>query len=149
MLVCPATTRAQGFIGVVIGERAEQVLWKTGKTINLESIPLSGSKRILNDTIPIGACSAPFRRSLGFDKQSVLSAIGLTHKTNSRLVDSVATCAFEWVSHTYGPPSAVLTKDSVQVYEWMLAEGAVITLEAKAYNERDHFVLIYYYRKEQ
>jgi hypothetical protein len=144
-----APVHAQGFMGMTLGESADQVLWKSGRSLALESVPLVGNKRIINDTVPVGPCGSLFRRSLGFSKENTLTVVGLTHKTTFASLDSVASCAMDWIQSSFGPSTEVLTKDSVVMHEWSTREGAVITLEAKAYNERDHFVLIYYYRRDK
>ena len=134
---------------MTLDESADQVLWKSGASLAIESIPLVGNKRIINDTVPIGACGSLFRRSIGFSRENTLAVVGLTHKTTSAGIDSVAACAKDWLQSSYGSATQAFTKDSVLTHEWKTREGAVITLEAKAYNERDHFVLIYYYRREE
>lgn len=143
-----STAHAQKFQGLEIGMSTSEALRATDRNLDISTIPFSGSKRILNDTVLFSECGLPFRRSLGFNKEDKLVAVGLTYKTLPHEVGSAQECALAHLTTEYGAPHATQVIDSVLVHEWDFG-GTLMTLEAKAYNERDHFVLVYFYRKEQ
>jgi hypothetical protein len=137
-----------GFMGFRIGMKAATALRHEGKSPNLlDHLKSHSGQRVVSDTVPLTFCKLPMRRSLGFDSTGLLSAVGLTYKTNSDSIKAARDCAYEWLSNTYGPASEEVIRDSTRQDVWKLGPSE-ITLEAKGYNARDYFVLIYYYKQE-
>jgi hypothetical protein len=142
----PTMLRAQSsFFGLSIGMSSHEALAKLRKPIDaLEHIKAHGGQRVLTDTCPLTFCKLAIRRSLGFDTTDRLKGIGLTYKTTEDDIKEARDCAFTWLSNTYGPPSAEESVGGNTKEVWHLGK-ARLTLEAKNYNPRDYFVLIYYY----
>lgn len=135
------------FFGFKIGMPAAAALKIAGKNPHtLESVPLREGQRVLSDTISIASCGLAMRRSLGFDSSGKLSAVGFTYKTIPEDIDSTRECAYQWLAKTYGPPTTESVRDSTKQEVWRLGREDQITLEARAYNSHDYFVLIYYYK---
>jgi hypothetical protein len=123
-------------------DRALRVLRKPEDILN--SLPYISGKKIVNDTAQLTFCKLDFRRSFGFDSSGHLSVIGLTHKTTVAQMNSERDCAMQWLVNQLGAPIGENKVDDVRVTFWNVS-GAKLTLEAKAYNDRDAFVLIYFY----
>lgn len=134
-------------MGFRLGMPAEEVVKKLERNVDLGSLRVISGKKILNDTILFPSCDQPFRRSVGFDAEHKLSAIGLTHRTDSVKCEELKECALSYLTREYGSP-AIDTADTVVVYSWKFDE-AIITLDAKDYNERDWFVQVYYFERRK
>lgn len=137
-----------GFMGFRLGMKAAAALRHEGKNANaFDRMKTHSGQRVFSDTVPLTFCKLPMRRSLGFDSTGLLTAVGLSYKTTPDSIKETRDCAYEWLSDTYGPASEEVIRDSTRQDVWKLGP-AEITLEAKGYNVRDYFVLIYYYKQE-
>lgn len=134
-------------MGFRLGMPSDEVLGKLGKNVDLNTVRVISGKKILNDTISFPSCGQQFRRSVGFDADHRLSAIGLTHRTDSIQCEAIKTCVLEYLEEKFGSP-AIDTADTVVVYTWKF-DKAIITLDAKDYNERDWFVQVYYFERRK
>lgn len=149
LLCCPATVFAQDFMGLKLGMSPNETFEITGREVDISRYPVISGKRIVSDTIPIGECSAYFRRSIAFDTLQRLKVIGLTHRTHPAKVEAVKACMLKWLTADYGEPEIdSLTNDTVDMYVWRTAD-AVVTMDSRPYNERHSFVLVYFYGSER
>jgi hypothetical protein len=140
-----AKNEVPGFMGFRLGMKASVALRHEGKNPKaLDRIKPHLGQRVISDTVPVTACKLPMRRSLGFDSASMLTAVGLTYKTTPEHITDARDCAHQWLVAAYGAPTGEAMRDSTKQEVWTLGP-ARITLEAKAYNARDYFVLMYYY----
>jgi hypothetical protein len=140
-----AGNRQPAFMGFRIGMKAPEALRQEGKNPNeLKHVKSHYGQRVISDTVPVTGCKLPMLRSLGFDSAGTLTAVGLTYKTTPEHIQSAHDCAREWLVATYGTPTGEALRDSTKQEVWKLGT-AQITLEAKSYNPKDYFVLIYYY----
>ena len=139
----------QGLFGLTLGMKRHDALLILHKPGNaLKNIPFHLGRQIFADTIPITFCNLLFRRSIGFDTTGKLTAIGLTYQTTPGQIKKARDCTLQWLTNTFGPAAREDTKDNVTHDVWMLGP-AKLTLEAKAYNSHDSFVLIYYYSAKE
>ena len=141
-----AKTGDPGFLGFHLGMKAPAALRQEGKNPGaLEHVKAHSGQRVISDTVPVTDCKLTMRRSLGFDSAGMLTAVGLTYKTTPDRIKEARDCAYQWLSNTYGHSTDEAVRDSTKQVVWKLG-SAQITLEAKGYNEKDFFVLIYYYK---
>jgi hypothetical protein len=135
-------------MGLRLGMSANDAFRITGKSVDLSTYKVISGKRIVNDTIAIAECGARFRRSIAFDSLQKLKVVGLTYRSDSAKIAKVKDCTYEWLVGQYGKPEIdSVTEDTVDMYIWRAAD-AVITMDARPYNERHSFVLVYFYRRE-
>ncbi len=138
---------APEFLGFRLGMRAAAALRHEGKNPDIfERVKSHSGQRVISDTIPLTSCKLPMRRSLGFDSTGSLTAVGLIYKTTPERINAARACAYRWLSNIYGPATGETIRDSTKQNVWKLGP-AQITLEARGYNARDYFVLIYYYKR--
>src|SRR5665213_365430 len=134
-----------GFLGFRLGMKAAAALRHEGKDPRaLNRVKVHAGQRVISDTMALASCKMPMRRSLGFDSAGLLTAVGLTYQTTPELVSTARDCAYHWLSKLYGPATETV-RDSTKQEVWKFGP-AQITLEARGYNARDYFVLIYYYK---
>ncbi|HET6401166.1 MAG TPA: hypothetical protein VFH95_07175 [Candidatus Kapabacteria bacterium] len=135
-----------GFLGFRLGMRASAALRHEGKKTDvLDRLKSHSGQRVISDTIPLTSCKLPMRRSLGFDSTGTLTAVGITYKTTPDRIQDARDCAYKWLSNMYGPATDEAIRDSTKQEVWKFGP-AQLTLEARGYNARDYFVLIYYYK---
>jgi len=152
LLVCVAERSyaqlpPRSFLQLQLGMPAGDVFRVLNKPDNsLEKIPLINNKRILIDTLMLDSCSVKMRRSFGFDATNILTVVGFTYKGSPEDVDSKKECVLNWVKKELGNPRQTEVKDDVTIYKWNFQDGANLSLESKGYNEKDHFILMYYYK---
>ena len=134
-------------MGFRLGMPSSEVLPILGRTVDLDKTPLISGKKILNDTIPFPECNKPFRRSVGFNSDHKLTAVGLTHKSDSANAAQLGECVLGYLSTEFGTPIEEMP-DSITVYTWKFKD-ALITMDIKPYNERDWIVLVYYFERRK
>jgi hypothetical protein len=143
----PATQ--PGFLGLLVGMKAASALPIISKNADAFTLAkIHSGQRVISDTLPISDCELLMKRSLGFDSTGTLTAVGLTYKTIPERMNDARNCAFQWLTKTYGPPTSESIADSVKQEAWQY-DGVKLTLEAKQYNPRDVFILIYYYKADK
>lgn len=131
-----------------IGMSAKEAFKITGRSVDLSTYKVIGGKRIVNDTIELSNCGVRFRRSMAFDSSQRLKVVGLTYRSDSTENVRVRNCTLGWLQATYGRPEIdSITNDTVDTYIWR-ADDAMITMDARPYNERHSFVLVYFFRRE-
>jgi hypothetical protein len=135
-------------MGLRLGMSANDAFRITGMSVDLSTYKVISGKRIVNDTIALADCGASFRRSIAFDSLQKLKVVGLTYRSDSSRIARVRDCTYDWLVGQYGSPVIdSTTEDTVDTYMWQAAD-AVITMDARPYNERHSFVLVYFYRRE-
>jgi hypothetical protein len=148
LLVRVPNVEQPGFLGLSIGMKAQDAFRVASEPLDaLQKVkPYSGHK-VVSDTLPITRCSLGMRRSLAFDSTEVLTAIGLTYKTDANHIERAGHCALDWLKETYGEPMGTALRDSAIQVVWKY-NGVLLTFETRNYNPNDYFVLIYYYKNE-
>ncbi len=147
-----STSRAQkesAFLDLKIGMDGERALSILQRPMDLlTNAPLIAGKRIINDTLAFGNCNIPMRRSIALDSGNMLRVVGLTYRGTSEDISGKEACALSWLTNKYGPPTGTDTLAEVPIYKWVMG-STQLTLETKGYNEKDFFILIYYYALKQ
>ncbi len=137
-----------GFLGLLVGMKAASALPIVSKNADaLARVKIHSGQRVISDTLPISDCELSMKRSLGFDSTGTLTAVGLTYKTIPERMNDARDCAFHWLTKTFGTPTSEI-QDTVIQEVWQY-DGVKLTLEAKQYNPRDVFILIYYYKADK
>lgn len=135
------------FLNLTLGMPSTEVFKALGKpATTLDNVPLINNKKILSDTLSLDSCAIKFRRSFGFDASNNLTVLGLTFKGNQQDVEDKKDCVLNWLKRDLGNPQQTEMTDGVMISKWNFQDGTTLSFEAKAYNEKDYFMLMYFYK---